>query len=199
MNCYPRHMNSCLRHVICGIGAIGLSFACLQAQTNPRPTADGIYKPTLLEAHVTLAGKRLDLPIQPLRNALLRNGLIPVRNHRIPIHKYKWRAVLEKFNFLGINGNAYVTAPENLLFKRNQNGKKDWFSAKLTQPLRIRMSGRYKWIPVTVEMKTSLQSTIRDGHLVIDAPLNVSVLKINASGSLRLRAERKSLLPPEIK
>lgn len=189
-------MDTLLRYVSCGICAFGLSFASSQAQTEPRPTADGIYKPTSLQAHVTLAGKRLNLPVQPLRNALLRNGLILVRNHRVPIQRTKWREVLEKFNFLGINGNAYVTAPENLNFKRSQNGKKDWYAAKLAQPLRIRMSGRYKWVPVTVEMKTSLNSTIRDGNFVIDAPLTVSVLKIKASGSLRLTAERKSLLPP---
>lgn len=164
-----------------------------------RTVADGIYKPTSLEAHVTLGGKRLNLPIKALRNALLRDGLILVRDQRVPIQRTKWAPVLEKFNFLGIKGNAYVTAPDNLVFKRSQAGNQDHFAAKLGSPLRIRMSGRYKWIPVTVEMRTTLDSSIRNGNLVIDAPLNVSVLKINASGRLRLTAERKTLLPPSAK
>ncbi len=189
-------MNTFTRSFFMGIAAIGLSVVASHASTEERAVADGIYKPTSLDAHVTLAGKRLKLPINALRDALLRDGVILVRNQRVPIQRTKWRAVLEKFNFLGIKGNAYVTAPENLFFKRSQFGKKDRFTAKLGYPLRIRMSGRYKWIPVTVEMRTTLDSTIRDGSLVIDAPLNVSVLKINASGSLRLTAERKSLLPP---
>lgn len=189
-------MNSLMQPVFMGIAAICFSLITSHAATEERAVADGIYKPTSLQAHVTLAGKRLNLPIKALRNALLRNGLIVVRDQRIPIHRTKWRAVLEKFNFLGIKGNAYVSAPENLFFKRTQFGKKDRFAAKLAYPLRIKMSGRYKWIPVTVEMRTTLDSTIRDGILVIDAPLNVSVLKINASGSLRLTAERKYFLPP---
>lgn len=189
-------MKSFTRPVLIGIAAMGLSLATSPAATEERAVADGIYKPTSLEAHVTLAGKRLKLPIKALRNALLRNGLIVVRDQRIPIQRTKWRAVLEKFNFLGIKGNAYVSAPENLFFKRGRFGKKERFAAKLAYPLRIKMSGRYKWVPVTVEMRTTLDSTIRNGVLVIDAPLNVSVLKINASGSLRLTAERKYFLPP---
>lgn len=189
-------MKTFIRPIFIGFAALCLSLSSSFAQKEEQATADGIYKPTSLEAHVTLAGKRLNLPIKALRNALLRDGLILVRNQRVPIQKGKWRAVLEKFNFLGINGDAYVTAPDNLFFKRSQFGKKDRFSAKLGFPLRIKMSGKYKWIPVTVEMRTTLDSTIRDGILVIDAPLNISVLKINASGSLRLTAERKSLLPP---
>jgi hypothetical protein len=195
MLCHESTMNTVMRLFFSGLVAAAVAMPASHAQTE-RPTPDGIYKPTELEAHVTLAGKRLNLPIKALRNALLRDGLIVVRDQRVRIQKSKWGPVLEKFNFLGIKGNASVTAPDNLIFKRSQTGKKDRFSAKLPYPLRISMKGRYKWVPVTVRMQTPLNSTIKNETLQIDAPLSVSVLKITATGSLRMTAERKYPLPP---
>lgn len=165
------------------------------AQDEPRPTPDGIYKPTSLEAYVTLAGSRLNLPLRSVRTALLRDGLIPIQDKRIRIQKSKWGPVLEKFNFLGIDGNASVNAPDLLVFKRHPNGPDNRFLGQLAYPLQISMSGRYKWVPVTVRMQTPLRSTIKGDTLQIDAPLSVTVLKITATGRLRMTAERKQLLP----
>jgi len=185
-----------LRPLLFGILAIGLSTSAPLAQT-PTTTPDGIYKPTQLEAYVTLAGKRLNLPMATLRSALLKNGLVVVQNNRAPIQKSKWAPVLEKFNFLGINGKASVSASDHLRFKRSQAGKRDRFSGKLSKPLRISMKGRYKRLPVTVVMQTPLNSSIYRDKLRIDAPLSVSVLKITAKGRLRLTAERMTVLPPK--
>jgi hypothetical protein len=177
------------------IATLAFSLASLHAQEEPRPTPDGIYKPTSLEAYVTFAGKRLNLPIRTLRTALLRDGLIPVRDKRIRIQKSKWGPVLEKFNFLGIDGDASVQAPDNLVFKRDTTGADDRFSAQLSYPLHVSMKGRYKWVPATVRMKTPLNSTIKGDNMLIDAPLSITVLHITAKGRLRLTAERKISFP----
>ena len=192
---YQANVIHAMRLLLPVILAMGLSMSASLAQSTPS-TPDGIYKPTQLEAYVTLAGKRLNLPIGTLRSALLKRGLLIVRNQRAPIQKSKWEPVLEKFKFLGIKGNASVSAPDHLVFKRSQSGNRDRFSGKLSKPLRISMKGRYRRLPATVVMRTPLNATIQRDTLRIDAPLSVSVFKITAKGRLRMTAERKAILPP---
>lgn len=174
---------------------LGTAFA--HAEIKPPAPPNGIYKPTGLEAYVTLAGKRISLPLGSVRDALMREGWIVIYENRIPIKKPKWELVLERMNFLGIKGNASVSAPENLVFRNREGRPESMFFARSAFPMQIRMSGRYKWVPVTVTLRTNLDTTIKGDSFVMDSPLSISVSGVvTAKGRIRLTAERKDVVPP---
>lgn len=163
---------------------------------SPEPP-DGIYKPTSLEAYVTLAGKRINLPLKSVRDALMREGWVVIRDRRIPIKKAKWELVLERMNFLEISGNASVTAPQNIVFHHPPSRSRSTFLGRMSSPMQVRMKGRYRWVPVTVTLQSSLNSTVKGDQFLIDSPLTINVIGVvTARGRIRLTATRKDITPP---
>lgn len=159
--------------------------------------ADGFYKASEVEGHVKLAGQRLNLPIRPLRAALLRDGWVIVRDNRIPIRKARWAELLEEFRFKGIDGEATVEAPSDIRFRRD--GKR-WIG-RAKKPLVVTQKGKYRKgflsVSVTVKMRTSLPTKVRGDLLRMDAPIEIKALGLTARGSINLTAKRETPpLPP---
>ena len=153
--------------------------------------ADGIYKPTRITGFVRFGGEKLDLPLAPLRDALLTKGLIPVQGNRIPVNPTKWEPVLEGFRFKGIRGKARGSGPNVIRIAPARRG----FTGSTPSPVTVRMKGRYKFVPVTMTMRTRLQTRIVDGRLTMKSPVTISVLGINMKGSIELNARQLALRP----
>jgi hypothetical protein len=148
--------------------------------------ADGLYKPTNLTGYVRLAGEKLNLPLTPLRNALLTNGLVPVQGNRIPVKPTKWEPVLESFKFKGIRGKARGSGSTSIRLRPAPRG----FRGSTSDPVTVKMKGRYKFVPVTMTMRTRLQTRIIDGTLTMSSPVEISVLGISMKGSIELTARQ---------
>ncbi len=153
--------------------------------------ADGFYKPTAVEGYVRLFGKRMALPIQPLRAALLRNGVVPVQDNRIPVQLVKWDEVLEEFRFRGVKGSAEASGPSAIVLREDARG----FSGSCRRPLFVRQRGKVRFIPVTVTMNTNLETKIRGDILSMEAPVTVKALGVSAQGRITLLAEKMDTPP----
>jgi hypothetical protein len=156
------------------------------AATSAQAPADGLYKPTSLTGYVRLGGEKINLPLAPLRNALLTNGLIPVQGNRLPVNPSKWEPVLEGFKFKGIRGKARGSGPTTLRLTPAHRG----FRGSTSDPVTVKMKGRYKFVPVTMTMRTRLQTRILDGTLTMSSPVEISVIGISMKGSIELTARQ---------
>jgi hypothetical protein len=154
--------------------------------------ADGYYKPTRVSGSVRAAGKTYQLPIRALRKALLTRGIVPIKNEQLKIQRGKWGRVLQDFGFLGIEGPTTVSGPDKLVLKKKKNG----FAGKTRVPLAVNMKGRYKWAPVTVTLKTRLDSKVIGDKFIVNAPIEIKVIGIiTLNGSIQMEAKRLKLPP----
>lgn len=156
--------------------------------------ADGFYKATKVDGHVTLAGQKMRLPIKALRTALLRNGLVVVKHNRIPVRTFRWSEVLEDFRFKGIDGEATASSPSNVVLHKAGRS----FRGRAKRPLVVTQKGKYRkgWFSVSVKvrMSTNLATVIRpDGTLTMESPVSVSALGLTARGSIILKAKKQEV------
>lgn len=158
--------------------------------------ADGFYKPTSLEGSVRFAGRTYELPIKELRKALLEKGVLPIVRNRIPVKRVKWADLVEEFRFKDIKGTAYASGPSNIILQRRP--KK--FVGKTNRPLVVKQKGKYKFIPVTLVMRTTFPTEIKDDKLTMVAPVEIRALGLKAKGSIVLKAKKQELppIPPDI-
>lgn len=172
-----------------GMFAFGLVLlpGALSAQLLP---PNGFYRPTELDASVRAGGRTYQLPLGALRRALLKRGVVPIVNQRMPIQREKWGRVLQDFGFLGIRGATRVNGPSEMTFRESRVGH----SARTKVPLVVKMKGRYKWLPVTMYLKTRLDSRIVEDRFVMHAPVRITVIGISLKGHIHLEAKR--LNPP---
>ena len=152
--------------------------------------ADGFYKPFRLSGSVRAAGKTYQLPFKALRNALLTRGIVPIQDQQLKIHRGKWGRVLQDFGFLGIKGPTSVYGPDDLVLNETRKG----FAGRTRVPLEVKMKGRYKWVPVTMTLKTRLDSKVIGDRFTMDAPIQIKVIGITLNGSIQMEAKR--LKPP---
>ena len=158
--------------------------------------ADGFYKPTSLEGSVKFLGRTYQLPIRELRRALLDKGVLPVQRHRIPVKRVKWEDLVEEFRFRDIGGKAYASGPSNIIIRKRRNK----FVGRTNTPLIVRQKGKYKFVTVTLTMRTTFPTEIKDGKLTMVAPVEIRALGLTAKGSIVLDAEKQELppFPPDI-
>lgn len=175
---------------------ISCCILCLTALTGPLPAREipvlpQLYKATSLEGYIKFAGKKFNLPLKSLRGALLKDGYVVVSDNRIPIQKVKWSEVLEKLHFKGIKGGAVTSGPSDVILKKTRLGSR----GRAKRPLVIVQRGKYRFIKVTVTMRTNLETEIIDGKLTMKAPIKVQALGLTANGMITLEAEEKELPP----
>jgi hypothetical protein len=161
----------------------------LSAQLIP---PDGFYRPTHLDATVRAAGKTYQLPLGAIRRAMLKRGVVPIIDRRLPIQREKWGRVLQDFGFLGIRGKTLVSGPTEMRFRKSPAGH----SARTNVPLVVKMKGRYKRLPVTMYLYTRLDSKIVEDRFIMHAPVRITVLGISLRGHIHLEATR--VKPPDI-
>lgn len=148
--------------------------------------ADGFYKPIRVSGSVRAAGKTYQLPLRALRNALLTRGIVPIQDQQLKIHRGKWGQVLQDFGFLGIKGPTSVYGPDDLVLNETRKG----FAGRTRVPLEVKMKGRYKWVPVTMTLKTRLDSKVIGDRFTMDAPIQIKVIGITLTGSIQMEAKR---------
>ena len=168
-------------HVI----ALGLAFISMAAATE----ADGFYRPTHVSGSVRLAGRTYDLPLGSLREALLTKGIVPVISNKIPIRPAKWGTVLDEMGLFGIHGKTNVSAPSSIVLHSRGSG----FAGKAPRPVVVRLKGKYKHLPVTITMGTSLNTTVEGDVLKMNSPLRIKLLGMTFNGSVRMVAQRMEL------
>lgn len=153
--------------------------------------ADGFYKATSLSGTVRVAGKEVKLPLRELRNALLKNGVVVVRDNRIPVRTARWGEVLEELNLFGIDGNASVSGPDRIVLRKNSRG----FAGTANRTLNVSLKGRYKRLPAKVTMRTSLRTKVIGDILKIDTPVEFRVIGLKLNGRITLEAKRMEVPP----
>lgn len=183
-----RFHSRAVRRVIQAVVAASTLFAGVASAQFEAP--NGFYKPTELTATVRAAGKTYQLPLGAMRSALLKRGVVPIINRRMPIQREKWGRVLQEFGFLGIRGATQVSGPSELFFKHS----KGVYSGRTSTPLVVKMKGRYKFVPVTMLLSTRLDSRIVDERFIMHAPVRITVLGISLNGHIHLEAKR--MQPP---
>jgi hypothetical protein len=173
--------------LVCGVG-----LAMLVASPGVRAgEADGFYRPTSLQGHVTVLGRQIDLPLGKVRDAMLTNGVVVVRANRMPVRTPRWGRVLENLGLFGIRGYANATGPDKIVLRKNRRG----YAGRTATPVTTKIRGRYKRIPVTITMRTSLETLVVDDTLTIDAPVRISVRGIGFDGRVNMETKRVRLLP----
>jgi hypothetical protein len=165
--------------------ALGLAFNSMVAAAE----ADGFYRPTQVSGSVRFAGRTYDLPLGSLREALLTKGIVPVTSNRIPIRPAKWGDVLNEMNLFGIHGKTNVSAPSSIVLHARELD----FAGKAPRPVVVRLKGKYKHLPVTITMSTSLKTTVEGDVLKMNSPLRIKLLGITLNGSIRMVARRMEL------
>jgi hypothetical protein len=153
--------------------------------------ADGIYKPTELSGYVKLGGKKFNLPLKELRAALLDDGVLVIRNNRIPVDKVNWARLMEKFRFKGLKGRATVKSPNQIVLRE----RGDDFIGQTSEPLIITQKGKVKFITVKAKMNTRLVTKIEDDLLEMEAPVTISAFGVTARGRIEMKAKRQPLPP----
>lgn len=166
-----------------GVGA-AFSACLLLTSVALADGVDGIYKPTRVEGHVRVGGKRVNLPIGALRDALLKKGLVLVRDNRMPIQRAKWGPVLDRMGLFGIRGKTRVSGPD-LVVLRQTGGI---HAGRAAKPLEVKLRGRYKRLPVTMAMNTRLDTTVEGTKLKMNAPLRISVIGLTLKGTIQMDA-----------
>ena len=154
--------------------------------------ADGIYKPTRVSGSVGLAGKTYNLPLGPLRDALLKKGLVWVCNNRIPIQRAKWGKVLEEMGLFGIRGKAAVAGPGEMVFRKTRKG----YAGRAKEPIVVKIRGRYKRLPVKMTMRTRLESTVEGDIFTVNAPVEITVIGLSLKGRIKMTASRVTIYRP---
>ena len=154
--------------------------------------ADGIYKPTHVSGSVGLAGKTYNLPLGPLKDALLKKGLVWVRNNRIPIQRDKWGKVLEEMGLFGIRGKAAVSGPGEMVFRKTRKG----YAGRAKDPIVVKIRGRYKRLPVTMTLRTRLESTVEGDVFRVNAPVEITVIGLSLKGRIKMNASRVTIYRP---
>jgi hypothetical protein len=175
------------RWILILVFGLALLPGSLSAQLLP---PNGFYRPTELRASVRAGGKTYKLPLGALRSALLKRGVVPIIDRRMPIQRDKWGRVLQDFGFLGIRGPTLVGGPSELNFRESRVGH----SGRTVKPLVVKMKGRYKWVRVTMYLKTRLDSRIVDDRFIMHAPVRITVIGISLKGHIHMEAKR--LNPP---
>lgn len=153
--------------------------------------ADGFYKPTELSGYVKLGGKRLDLPLKELRAALLKNGVVVVKDNRIPVQKVRWARMMERFQFKNLRGPASTISPDHLVLRERGDG----FIGYTSKPLVITQKGKVKFVTVKAKMNTHLETWIKGDVLTMEAPVRISALGVTAKGKIVMKARRQPLPP----
>ena len=183
------HLVSVSRIFSCCILCLTALTVLLPAQEIPELPL--LYKATAVEGYIKFAGKQFDLPLRPLRAALLKDGYVVVTKNRIPISKTNWEKVLENLKFKGITGSAIASGPSDIVLKKTRFG----YRGKAKRPLVIVQRGKYHFVRVTVTMRTNLETEIIGGKLTMKAPIKVQALGLTAHGKVILEAEEKELPP----
>lgn len=178
-------MNRLTRILLGSVMILGLAPASIAGG------ADGFYKPTELSGYVKIGGKRLNLPLKDLRAALLKNGVVVVKDNRIPVRKVRWAEMMERFHFKNLHGPASTTAPDNLVLKEHGDG----FIGYTSKPLVITQKGKVKFVTVKAKMNTRLETRIKGDELTMEAPVRISALGVTAKGRIAMKARRQPLPP----
>lgn len=158
--------------------------------------ADGFYKPTSVEGSVRFAGRNFKLPLKALRKALLEKGVVPVVSNRIPVKRIEWEDLVEDFEFREIKGKATASGPSNIVF----TGKGERYVGRTRKPLIVRQKGKYRFVPVTLLMRTHLRTVIKGNKLTMTAPIEIHALGLTSRGWIRMEAVKMDPppFPPDL-
>lgn len=146
--------------------------------------ADGFYKPTSVEGSVRFAGRNYKLPLKSLRRALLEKGVVPVVSNRIPVKHIEWEELVEDFEFRKIDGKATASGPSNIVF--TEQGKR--YVGRTRKPLVVKQKGKYRFVPVTLLMRTHLHTVVKGDNLTMTAPIEIHALGLTSKGFIRMKA-----------
>jgi hypothetical protein len=188
---YVRRMKTRVRRTSLGfliacVTGSGLCGMPVTAQIPGLGGADGFYKPSSVEGSVRFAGRNYKLPLEALRKALLEKGVVPVVSNKIPVKHFEWEKLIEKFEFRDIDGKATASGPSNIVF--TQKGER--FVGRAKKPLVIRQKGKYRFVTVTLLMRTHLQTEVKGDKLTMSSPIEIKVLGLTSKGSIRMEATK---------
>jgi hypothetical protein len=148
-----------------------------------------VFKPTSVSGTVNFAGKTYNLPLGKLRETFLRDGLVAVKDKRMPIRVNKWGEVLENFGLFGIHGKATASGPSNIVFKKVAKR----LEGRTASPVTAKVRGKYKIFPIWVSMSSRFETRIKGDTLTMNAPMKMYVRGIKLNGRIRMTAERQEI------
>jgi hypothetical protein len=135
---------------------------------------------------VRFAGRTYKLPLKALRKALLEKGVVPVVSNRIPVKHIEWEELVEDFEFREIDGKATASGPSNIVFTR----KGERYVGQTRRPLIVRQKGKYRFVSVTLLMRTHLHTVVKGDQLTMTAPIEIHALGLTSKGWIRMEATK---------
>lgn len=153
--------------------------------------ADGFYKPTSVEGSVRFAGRNYKLPLTALRKALLEKGVVPVASNRVPVKHIEWEKLIEEFEFRDIDGKATASGPSNIVFTE----KGERFVGRTQKPLVVSQKGKYRFVTVTLLMRTNLETVVKGDKLTMTSPIEIRALGLTSKGWIRMEATKMKQPP----
>jgi hypothetical protein len=149
--------------------------------------ADGIYRPTKVSGNFVANGRQVSIPSDVLREALLRNGRIVIRDNQMRIFRSQWQDLLEEFNYLGLDGEVSATGPARLVFRPGDGG----FTGRTATPFQLRLDADLLFRDVSIRMRANLRGRVEGDTLTLTAPVTLEGFGlVGARGTITLKAER---------
>lgn len=149
--------------------------------------ADGIYRPTKVSGKFVANGREVSIPSDVIREALLRNGRIVIRDNQMRIYRGQWEGLLEEFNYLGLDGEVSATGPARLVFRPDNGG----FSGRTSTPFQLRLDAELLFRDVSIRMRAHLRGRVEGDTLTLTAPVTIEGFGlVGARGTITLKAER---------
>lgn len=166
------------------------SFAALTLIAAPSAQAggaDGTYRLTKVTGTFVANGQTVSVPKDILKNALLRDGRIIVRDNKIPIYRSKWEQLMDQFSYAGFTGTVNVSGPSNLTLKPVDGT----FVGKTTTPVKLSVSGDYMGTPINMTMSMTFKGKVVGNTMTITVPVTINAMGMSImTGTIKMVATR---------
>lgn len=149
--------------------------------------ADGVYRPVKVTGNFIANGRQVSVPSDVIREALLKNGRIVIRDNQLRIYRGQWEGLLEEFNYLGLDGDVSVSGPVRLVFQPENGG----FAGRTATPFQLKLDADLLFREVSIRMRANLRGRVEGDTLTLTAPVTVEGFGlVGARGTITLKAER---------
>lgn len=149
--------------------------------------ADGVYRPVKVTGNFVANGRQASVPSDVLREALLRNGRIVVRDNQLRIYRGQWQGLLEEFNYLDVGGEVSASGPARLVFQPAKSG----FAGRTATPFQLKLDADLLFREVSIRMRANLRGRVEGDKLTLTAPVTLDGIGlVGARGTITLEAER---------
>ena len=149
--------------------------------------ADGIYRPTKVTGKFVANGREVSVPSEVLREALLRNGRIVIRDNQMRIYRSQWEGLLEEFNYFGLDGDVSVSGPSRLVFRPADGG----FAGRTNTAFQLKLDADLLFREVSIRMRANLRGRVEGDTLTLTAPVRLEGFGlVGARGTITLKAKR---------